>query len=415
MIGYAINAIILLIGLFELWTRLLTPGQKELVKNLLTNFYSGAVSVAEPLLAAVQDELGPMVTAYIAGIEAIGGPIFDDLAIGFEKLAAKILEAQRGAIATIGLSTTTNAIDAAATAFTTAFGAGLASSGVASAFEAAFPEKLNTLDGVAPMIGKLAGFDQVAGEVLGPLYSNAFGKSLEYKYRAQFKPEYPSERDAVEWHSRRLDIGWKLEDVFAVSGLKSEYEAAYIEAAYRPISVRALANAFIDVPVPVAQLRDTMEFTGNRPVDIAFMIHAIQLNSVKSLRNAYLSAVTMSAERGTLTAAEVVDAVQNSASITDAAQLVQLTIAVRKLEQLAELYRKSITEAYKTGQITDAEYLPQLEAIGIAQADAEAHYAVDSIAVRGKALSAEQRAAARAAATLQRAQVQAALAEFRSS
>jgi hypothetical protein len=203
--------------------------------------------------------------------------------------------------------------------------------------------------------------------------------------------------------------------VFAVSGLKSQFEEAYIQSAYRPISVRSLIRAFVDVPLPIAQLRDTMEFTGNRPQDIDLMISAMQLQSVSTLRSQYISAVMTSAERGTLTTQEVSDAIAQSGQITDATQLAQLTIAVRKLEQLAEIYRKSITEKYTTGQITDAEYLPQLEAIGIAQADAEAHYAVDSIKVRGKQLSAEARAASRAAAALQRAKIQAALAVFRSS
>ena len=62
---------------------------------------------------------------------------------------------------------------------------------------------------------------------------------------------------------------------------------------------------------------------------------------------------------------------------SEAIDLIQLTVATRKLEQLADLYRKSISEAYKTGQITDAQYVPSLEAIGIGAADAQAHYAVD--------------------------------------
>jgi len=202
-------------------------------------------------------------------------------------------------------------------------------------------------------------------------------------------------------------LGW--------DGLMTEFEQPMLDAAYRPISVRSLIRAFVDVPLPIAQLRNTMEFTGNRPQDIDLMISAMQLQSVSTLRSQYISAVMTSAERGTLTAQEVTDAVTNSATITDAGQLAQLTIAVRKLEQLAEIYRKSITEGYTTGQITDAEYLPQLEAIGIAAADAEAHYAVDSIKVRGKQLTAAARAAAKAASVLQRAQIAAALAEFRSS
>ena len=64
---------------------------------------------------------------------------------------------------------------------------------------------------------------------------------------------------------------------------------------------------------------------------------------------------------------------------------IQLTVATRKLEQLAELYRKSHQRGLRYGTITDAQYVPSLEAIGIGAADAQAHYAVDSIAKQGKA------------------------------
>ena len=94
--------------------------------------------------------------------------------------------------------------------------------------------------------------------------------------------------------------------------------------------------------------------------------------------------------------------------------LIQLTVATRKLEQLAELYRKSISEAYKTGQITDAQYVPSLEAIGIGAADAQAHYAVDSIAKTGKALAQALRAEERLASQRMRAGVAAAVASYKS-
>jgi len=402
----------LILAAFEI---LFDPRGKQRVGNLLANIVGGGLGAATELIKDLTPDLDGVRSQLSTEISTAGAALHTALQVDFEPFVQAALSAQQDAFESVVISTPENALDTASLAFSTAFGEGLASFAVSAAFEALLPEKLNTLNGIGPILSKLAGFDEVAGEVISPLYRNAFGKSLEYKYASQFKPDFPREADAVEWHSRRLDKGWKLEDVFAVSGLKPQFEEAYIAGAYRPISVRAMASAFVDVPVPVKELRATMEFTGNRDADINLMLQAIQLQSVKSLRSGYLSAVMTAAERGTLTAQEVTDAVTNSESITDGALLIQLTIAVRKLEQLAEIYRKSITEGYTTGQITDAEYLPQLEAIGIAQADAEAHYAVDAIKVRGKALSVEARAAAKAASVLQRAQIQAALAAFRST
>jgi len=113
-----------------------------------------------------------------------------------------------------------------------------------------------------------------------------------------------------------------------------------------------------------------------------------------------------------LTAAEVDSALTDLNFSNTAKHWVQRTIATRKLEQLAELYRKSVSEAYKYSLISDAEYVPALEAVGIAAADANAHFAVDSEAKLGKRAAAAARAAARLAAEITRAESKAALLNY---
>jgi len=130
------------------------------------------------------------------------------------------------------------------------------------------------------------------------------------------------------------------------------------------------------------------------------------------VRSQYLGAIIAAGERGDLTDAEVDDGLTTLHFSDDARGLVKLTIATVKLRQLHELYRKSVSEAYKFDQVTDADYVSHLEAIGIAQADAEAHFAIDSIAKHGKDAIALARAAQRAAATEQRAAIAAARAEY---
>lgn len=377
------------------------------------NIVGGAVGQVKPLL----DELAPTV-AQIAGqlrdaLNSHGGGIVSTIGGDFQSVARTALETQRGALASLGESTPDNAIDAAAEAFAVAFGAGLTSAGVAALFEAVFPEKLNTLNGVAPMLAKMAGFDEVAAEVIGPLYSAAFGKSLEYKYRSQFKPEYAKEPDAVRWHARRLLSDADLAEVFGVSGLKAKYETPFIASAYNPVSPRALATAFVDVNFPTAQVQAMMQFAGNRDADIAVMLEAFAERSTQNVRNQYLAALLTASEQGVMSEADLDSALTNLNFSDDAKGFVQLTVATKKLQQLDTLYRKSISEAYGDGLIADADYVPHLEAVGIAQADAEAHYAVDSIKKQGKALLATERAAAQAQAKLERAGINSATAEYR--
>lgn len=365
----------------------------------------GAITSAVDILAVVLPSLRPAALAFRDAITA-AGPIADDLKVGFVALANSTLAETSAGVSGAGVSTPDNATDLAAAAFATAFGNGLASAGVAALFESAFPEKLNVLDGLAPLLAKMAGFDEVAGEVLGPLYKNAFGRSLEYHYRALFKPELPDEADAITWHARRLLTDDQLRTIFGFSGLKPEYEAPFVASAYRAIQPRMFSTLLLDQPFPADQVQSAMEFAGLRPDDVTFLLGALELNSTKNVRAQYLSAAVRSAELGTMTPAELDQAMTSLNFSDDAKSWVQLTVATRKLEQLAELYRKSITEAYRTGQLTDAQYVPALQAIGIGEADANAHYAIDSIAQRGKLLS----AAARAEAALERKRTSAAMA-----
>ena len=265
------------------------------------------------------------------------------------------------------------------------------------------------------MVAKMAGFDEVAAEVIGPLYKNAFGRSLEYQYRSLFKPELPDESDAVTWHSRRLLSDAQLRAIFAYSGLKTEYEEPFVASAYRAVQPRALASLLVDSPFPTSEVQSALEFAGIRPADVTFMMGALEAAPTRNVRQQYLAAAVRSTELGTMTPLELNRVLHDIDYSADAAAWVQLTVATRKIEQLAELYRKSVSEAYKYGQITDAQYVPALEAIGIAEGDARAHYAIDSIQKHGKDLAAELRAEQKLAAQQLRAAVAAAVAAYRAN
>jgi hypothetical protein len=173
------------------------------------------------------------------------------------------------------------------------------------------------------------------------------------------------------------------------------------------------ATLLQDVPFPTATVQNALQFAAVRDADIAVLLPLLEFASTKNVRQQYVSAATRSTELGTMTPAELTGVLNDVNYSQDAQSWVQLTVATRKLEQLAELYRKSISEAYKYGTITDAQYVPSLEAIGIGAADAQAHYAVDSIAKTGKAAIAALKAEERLAAQRMRAAGQAAIAGYK--
>jgi hypothetical protein len=398
--------------LSSIWTPDL-PKFEAAIQKWWVAIIVNALDVATPILTAGVDTLQPIITNFVSTWQANGQPLADAISEPIAALAAATFNKSSSNLTAAGESTPANAVSQAAAAFSEAFGFGISSAAVTAAFEALFPEKLNTLNGVGPMLAQMAGFEEIAQTVLKPLYENAFGKSLEYQYRSTFKPELPSEGDAVRWHSRRLLTDAQLTTLFGYSGLKPEYEAAFIAAAYRTINPRTLSNMFVDQPVDTTVVTASLQNYGLNDADVALMLQGIIWNATKSAREQYVAAAVRSTELGTMTSTELGQVLTSENYSQDAQTLIQLTVATRKLEQLAELYRKSISEGYGYGTITDAQYVPMLEAAGIGAADAEAHYAVDSVKKFGKAAVAAERAAVKLTTQQERAAQKAAIVSFR--
>lgn len=400
------------VAAYTAW-HLLSERQKEWLIAKATNGVRGSLLGAARLLGDVESQLSPIVKAFVHAFEEYGGPLAKEMKQPVEDLTRNVFNGAAAAMVEGGLSTPENALRQAAEAMAVAFGFGVSSAGVTAAFEAAFPEKLNTFNAAGPILAQMAGFEEIASAARRPLYENAFGKSLEYHFRSTFKPEYPDEGDAVEWHSRGLLTDEQLRAIFEVSGLKTEYEDAYVKSAYRPISAFIMLEVLRSGSIDLRVVKDALAFNGYRPQDITALLDYANWAAVQPYMEKFLSAVLTAAERGTLTDQEVEHALENMHAPADAATWTLAAIHTRKLEQLAELYRKSISEAYKYGLIADAEYVPHLEAIGIAEADANAHYAIDSMMKKGKAEAAAEKEAAHKQAREQAAAVRSLLAQFR--
>ena len=393
MTWFNIGYWIVTLGLLA-WS-LFTPKGRDAIGWFLNNFVVGVFKQAEPLLKELSPLIQELVNAFVAEFKTLGPTLGESVATPIGNLAHDNFTAVAGNLTAVGESTALNSVDQAAAAFRQAFGFGISSAVTTAAFEAVFPEKLNVLNGTGVAMAKMAGFDEVADTVLKPLYENAFGKSLEYRYRADFKPELPTDQDGVSWRARRVITDAQLATIFDLSGLKTEWEGALTQAAYRPVQPRALATMYIDVPFPTDTVRELLQFAGYRDNDIATMLTAFEFNSVKNVRSEYLAAVTRAAEMGTIDD-PTLDSHLDSLTFSDQAKnYVHLTVAVKRLEQLAELYRRSVTALYETNQLDDSQYVPALQAIGINDADANAHFAIDSARKHGRELLKEERDLAR--------------------
>jgi|SRR5215831_2812865 len=381
-------------------------------KWLLTHLTEQAIKQVPKIVASATHDLTPAVNALVKLFESVGPPLFNGLRPPLKSFVSSSFHEKVDALHKLGASTPENAEANAAAALADAFGFGLASGATTAAFEAVIPEKLNAFNGVGPMLAELAGFKEVEKTVIEPLYENAFGKSLEYKYRALFKPELPDEADAVNWHSKRVLTDTQLRKLFEFSGLKPEYEAAFIYSAYRAVSPFVLGRLFDDQEFQEREVTDLLKFAGLRDADIAVLVPAFRWNTTRNIRSKYIDALLVAAEKGTMDLATVDSHLDTMAWSKQAKDYLHSTVAIKRLETLAELYRKSVTTLYETNQLTDNQYIPALEAIGIDRADAEAHYAVDSAKRHGKVLAQEEREAEKLAEQVLRERLGTAKTEF---
>ncbi len=400
-----LKVILELLELALLAWRLFTPSGRDAHGWFFNNIVGGALKQAKPLLTELGPSLQSLVAAFTSAFTTTGPSITETVAKPLGVFAAASMGTIIGNLEGITESTADNAVAQAGQAISDAFALGMSSAAVTAAFEALLPERLNTLNGIGPMLATMAGFEDVSAAIREPLYRAAFGKSAEYKFNAQFTPNLPDAHTAAQWLARGIITVAQYNVLFVASGVKPAYSAALSMAAYRPLPPFLVSRAAEAGFISATDLNAVLTFAGFRPTDITILTTAYHALALLPYQNAYLSALERSVELGTDTPADLAQELTAMGVPDGAANWVQLTVAERKLQQLAELYRKSITESYLTGQITDAQYVPSLEAIGIDAADAQAHYAVDSIKKSGKILL----SAARAAASLERRQQSAAM------
>ena len=180
------------------------PNGSKGYDNYIINFFTSVLNVAVQVFVGAEKQLVPIAQAITNAFTSNGNGIASQFRGPVSQFVKNEFQQVENALTSIGVSTPENAAQIAANTMAEAFGFGASAAAVTALFEAAFPEKLNTLNGVGPMISQMAGFEEITDMVREPLYSNAFGKSLEYYYRGIFKPELPDETDAVLWHARQL-------------------------------------------------------------------------------------------------------------------------------------------------------------------------------------------------------------------
>ena len=402
-------AVLLLVGAFEI---LFDPRGKQRVGNFLANVVGGALAVATPVLAALTPSLQGIVSAFATAFATTGPGLADTVAEPIGQFAASNFNSTITALSGVAESTADNSVAQAATAIKDAFGKGLSATTVAASFESLFPEKLNMLNSVAPLLGQMAGFADVSAAIREPLYRAAFGRSAEYKFNAQFTPNLPDSGHATEWLARRIIGQAEFDTLFEPTGIKGEYQVNYEAAAYRPISPRLLTNLLVDQPFDSAKVQHLLEDAGISPINIDFLLPAYEFNSVKALRQQYVASLEKSAELGSISEPELKADLAAVGYSATAQNMIALTVSQRILDTLLGLFRRETDILFQTNQIPAASYVNSLEIAGMSPQLADAYFGIATARVNGRGLAASVREAAKLEAQKIRLNVQAAKTAF---
>jgi len=362
-------------------------------------------AVAEPI-KTLQTALGDVSTGTFGEVASTAGALY------FNTLS-QVLELYRTNLIA-NKQTDPSTIDTATVAaLKQASYLGVGSRVVTTLFELFLPKNMNVFNWIGPWLAQLAGFDQIFAADRGPQIQHAIGNLAQYRAASDYLTVAPPAFNAAQLFARGLISAEQRDRLLSWGGLMAEFQPSVQQGAYRPVQPFLLARMANSGVIPLTDVRTLLQFAGFRATDIDLLLKGFAALALQPYQQQYLVASVRSAELGTITPEELADDMNFIGLNQQQQGLVQLTVSTRKLEQLAELYRKSISEAYGYGTLTDEQYIPALEAIGISAADAEAHYAIDSAKKNGKAFVAAQKAALKVQNQRNRAAENAAIAGFK--
>lgn len=344
---------------------LMTPKQRAKVINIYGNWIGGALGTIAPLLDEFSGQVGGIVRLLASHIKLDGAPIMRDMKEPFSEVARAGFHAVSSGLLNKSKAGPEDWETNAADAIADAFGFGLASHSVAAAFESIFPEKLNTLNGIAPALGTLAGFEEVTGAALKPLFEATITRGARYSFNRKLRNIFPVPFAGAQLYARRLITETQLRNLFALAGLHPDFEDATVKGVYRPISPRALSTLATDTEFDWDKLREAMRYGGSREQDIDLMIAAFQAKALQSFQAQARAAVIANYEFGIIADIDLASDLDAIDQATDRRTLVRMTMLDKRLLEMTKDYLADWDAQVASGEISLVQYQTALHGIGI--------------------------------------------------
>ena len=408
-VAKTLAAILAIVGVIEL---LFDPKGAQRVGQFVANIVRGALGIATPLLAEVEGTLSPVVVAFADSLQANGGALRSLLQTPLEDFAGAALTAAQKSLEGKTNIHPGDQVTIAATAFADAAAFGLGSFAVSAAFEAAFPEKLNTLNSLGPMLATLSGFDEITHAALAPVFYAGIAQPARYDANSKFRSLLPDLMTARIMLSRRLITQDQFNTLVAYAGLSPDWVAADTALSFRPIQPRALATAIVDTPFPTAQMTQILQDNGLTDANVQFMLGILQYNSTKNVRTSYIQEALTAYGDGVVGDSELNQILTSQGWSDDAVTMATNRALIMRRVKLATEVSSQVVSEVAAGLLTPEQGLQALEAAGVVDWQANLKITLATTKAQLQAARKAATAEAKLETTRQRNLTRAAVAQF---
>lgn len=350
------------LGMFAL---IFTPKGQIFLKWFLTNTVGGALEATGPLVEGLSGTLTNIIGAFTTAGNAHGGKMMEQLREPMEAFAKKGFDTVTGNLASAAPVTPDNWKELASKAMGDAFGFGLASFGVTAAFEAVFPERLNTLNGLGPMLATLAGFEEVTLAGLRPVLKAAITEAADQDAKRKFRSTNPAEVPVAIMYSRGLISREVAFEYMTLHGYPDEDINRLLDAAFRPLSPFILRGALATGALSDAELRPIMSYMGLRPGDQEAMIKVGRALALMPSQTQYVAEAQQAFAKGVVGDDEFREVLADSGYTGERAVLATWRALMMRRVTFATEVEAQVVGLVAAGLMTPDEGLSQLEASGV--------------------------------------------------
>ena len=409
--GY-LDAIMALIGVITGLIVIFTPEGRNALGTLLKNVVGGALDVAAPLVEDLSATLITVINSISSAAQDQGPKIAAAVSDPLTLLTQHAYDAVINSLVSSGPVSPSDGIVNGAHALGDAAAFGLASFAATAAFESIFPEKLNTLNGIGPMLATLAGFEEVTKAAFAPTLWAAVELPSRYHAQSVFRSFQPDPRTAEIAFGRGFITRAQFLELLGYAGLFPTWETAYEQLAYRPVQPRMLANAYIDAPLPMAELAAMLRDNAYSPAHVDTIMDALVYNSTKNLRAQYVNEALTAFSDGVMERSELDQVFSDVGWSTTAQHYATQTALLKMRVKLAQEAKQQVVPEIAAGLIDQINGQMQLESAGFTSNQAELYtqFAATKAAIHARTL--ELRAEARENALRTRDLVKVAISNF---